>query len=541
MHNWNIQKRFVSAFAVFIAISSAFGIFALIQISAINRTTTYMATDPFPGTIAICEIQGRLTRTFGLMGIYLTAPARQKAQIAAEIAKAKTDIDTAFHDFEGTITRPEKRLMFNELDTHRKEFIKTLSDIIQMSEAGHNDEATAKANGELNPMINQLLNEDFLRLAQFNRADSEKALANIGITVEKSIFGVRVGMLCNILMLTVIAGFLTLGINRAIRRISTEMNDGAQQVASAASYVSKASQTLAEGTNEQAAALAQTSSSLKELASMTKRNSANTQKANDLAKQTRAAADRGAADMQGMSAAMAAIKASSDDIANIIKTIDAIAFQTNILALNAAIEAARAGEAGAGFAVVADEVRNLAQRSATAAKETAAKIEGAITKSGQAVEISSKVAQTLYEIVTKVREVDELVADVSSSSREQTQGITQINAAVGLIDHFTQKNAANAEESAAAAEELNAQAESMQESIGRLLKLVGQKALPVTMDPSTFKNGFTAASVAPWPVARHTNGNGNGNDNGDASTAPTPKVTAAGGSKLPMAGNLNRF
>ena len=209
-------------------------------------------------------------------------------------------------------------------------------------------------------------------------------------------------------------------------------------------------------------------------------------KANDLAKQARAAADKGAGDMQAMSAAMEAIKVSSDDIAKIIKTIDEIAFQTNILALNAAVEAARAGEAGMGFAVVADEVRNLAQRSAQAAKETAAKIEGAITKTGQGVEISTKVAQALNEIVAKVRQVDELVAEVAGASREQTQGITQINMAVGQMDKVTQSNAASAEESASAAEELNAQAASLKQIVHDLQTLVGTKTADTApeSDPS---------------------------------------------------------
>jgi methyl-accepting chemotaxis protein len=274
-------------------------------------------------------------------------------------------------------------------------------------------------------------------------------------------------------MVAVVIWFIARRLNKSLDAISLNLNSGAEQVVSAASQVSSASQTLAEGSSEQAASIEETSASLEEMSSMTKRNSENSQKANDLAKQARIAADKGVGDMQAMSAAMEAIKVSSDDIAKIIKTIDEIAFQTNILALNAAVEAARAGEAGMGFAVVADEVRNLAQRSAQAAKETAAKIEGAIGKTAQGVQISGKVAEALNEIVTKARQVDELAAEVASASREQTQGITQINTAVSQMDKVIQSNAANAEECAAASQELNAQAETMKKSVVKLLQLVG--------------------------------------------------------------------
>jgi len=248
------------------------------------------------------------------------------------------------------------------------------------------------------------------------------------------------------------------------------------QTTEAAQEISSGSQSLASGASQQAASLQETSASLEELSSMTKRNADNAQKANELAKLTRSAADKGIADMQSMSTAMAAIKVSSDDIAKIIKTIDEIAFQTNILALNAAVEAARAGEAGMGFAVVADEVRNLAQRSAQAAKETAAKIEGAIGKTALGVEISGKVAQTLNEIVAKARQMDELAAEVANASNEQNQGIVQINVAVGEMDKVTQSNAANAEQTAAAAEELNSQAGAMKQGVDELLQLIGGQA-----------------------------------------------------------------
>ena len=276
-----------------------------------------------------------------------------------------------------------------------------------------------------------------------------------------------------------------------------------------AGQVSSASQSLAEGAGEQAASLEETSSSLEEMSSMTKRNAENAQKANDLAKQARSAADKGVGDMQAMSAAMEAIKISSDDIAKIIKTIDEIAFQTNILALNAAVEAARAGEAGMGFAVVADEVRNLAQRSAQAAKETAAKIEGAITKTAQGVELSGKVAETLNEIVTKARQVDELAAEVAGASHEQTQGITQINTAVGQMDKVTQSNAANAEESAAAAQELNAQAAAMKECVAELLHLVGGgHAADLSAAPHHANGDGPARPALKAPVSHWRNGHG---------------------------------
>ena len=151
---------------------------------------------------------------------------------------------------------------------------------------------------------------------------------------------------------------------------------------------------------------------------MTKRNAEHAAQANTLAQEARNAAEMGATDMQAMTTAMHEIKTSSDDIAKIIKTIDEIAFQTNILALNAAVEAARAGEAGAGFAVVADEVRTLAQRSAQSAKETANNIANAVTKTAQGVHISEKVAASLQEIVTKARQVNELVAEVATASKD---------------------------------------------------------------------------------------------------------------------------
>ena len=322
---------------------------------------------------------------------------------------------------------------------------------------------------------------------------------------------------------------------RPLTATINNINLASEQTNSAAGQVSSASQALAEGASEQAASLEESSASLEELSSMTKRNAENAQMANELAKEARSAADKGAADIQTMSAAMGAIKVSSDDISQIIKTIDEIAFQTNILALNAAVEAARAGEAGMGFAVVADEVRNLAQRCALAAKETTGKIEGAITKTGQGVEICNQVAQTLNAIVLKVRQVDELVTEVAGASNEQTQGIGQINTAVVQMDKVTQSNAASAEECAAAAEQLSAQSFTTKQSVMELMVLVDghtHHATASTISPK--QNGVIRATVpfANRPVST----------NGKAShSSSAVKAKTAARNQIPLAGDFKDF
>jgi methyl-accepting chemotaxis protein len=269
-----------------------------------------------------------------------------------------------------------------------------------------------------------------------------------------------------------ISYFTARTITRPIAAVAAQLTANSEQTAAAAQQVSSASDQLAAGATKQAAALEESSSSLEELSSMTQHNTDHARQANDLAREARTAAESGAGGMAQLGTAMEGIKASSGDIKKVVKTIDEIAFQTNILALNAAVEAARAGEAGAGFAVVADEVRNLAQRSAKAAKETADMVEGAIAKTELGANLSSKVGQSLQEIVTKIRRVDELVAEVASASGEQSHGVQQINNAVTEMDKLTQANAATAEESAGAAHELSAQAESLKLAVGDLIALV---------------------------------------------------------------------
>jgi methyl-accepting chemotaxis protein len=278
-----------------------------------------------------------------------------------------------------------------------------------------------------------------------------------------------------ILTLGVTAGlifFSTRSLKNTLFHVAEELRKRSNQLKDQSAHVAEASQGFAANSTEQAASLEETSSSLEEMSSMTKRNADHALRSKNLARDAHAAATQGTRDTDAMQSAMEQIDRSGNDVAKIVHTIEEIAFQTNLLALNAAVEAARAGEAGAGFAVVADEVRSLARRSAEAAKETAEKIQSSRTSTATGVEVTARVAISLKEIVTKITELDQLVAEVATASNEQTDGIVQINTAVAQMDKITQANAAGAEETSSAAAELNAQAESLKASIRELLQMV---------------------------------------------------------------------
>jgi methyl-accepting chemotaxis protein len=418
---------------------------------------------------------------------------------AAKVEESKQDIQKALTAFADDVKalRPmlvsaEGRAIVDDMTDHISKWTPINAAVEKLVAEDKVEEAAKKAHEEAAPVINAL-DATSDRLVTQERTVFQAMVAGALKAYSDSRWQILVLLILS-LGVGGAAAYVVHTITQKLHKRAREMREGAQHVVAAASQVMSSAQSLSQGASEQAASLEQTSASMEEMASMTRQNAENSQQAASLMAEVDKRVSESNRALGNMVSSMTSIRDSSAKVARIIKTIDEIAFQTNILALNAAVEAARAGEAGMGFAVVADEVRNLAQRSAQAAKDTAALIEESSANASQGSATVGQVAEAITAITASVSQVKGLVDEVSVASRQQAQGIDQVTQALAQMEKVTQVTAATAEESAAASEELNAQAETTMVSVGKIEKMVqAEKAEAQPVEP--------AAAPMPTPVA----------------------------------------
>lgn len=471
-----IGKLIAIGFAIILSITAVFGILTWFRLNDISDHFDRVAKVKVPAiktlTVLNATILNNQVRTYMFL---CSDDLADKNDLEGKMSADSQRITELYGAYDKSIDSPQGRELYQRILVCRTNYVTVRKQILALSRAVTNaaEELALylRARTEMNPLALQYLGAlDNCVVFESHEIDRASAATD-------GILRYARGYLILALTATLGTGILlsfiiSRKIGQMLRRIIAILAEGSIGVSAASDRVFGSSQILGQGVCDQTAALKATNASLDELANMGKLNEQNAQQVKCIAAEANGAANQGARAIEALNRAMQAIKGSSDEIAKIIKTIDEIAFQTNILALNAAVEAARAGAAGLGFAVVAEEVRNLALRSARAARETAGKIEAAIGNSMQGIRISGNVTESLHKITVKSREVDKLAVAVAEGSRGQAQGLIEIKSSVVALARVTQDNSEKAEESAMEARDLKLQVTSVRQAVEELVKLV---------------------------------------------------------------------
>jgi methyl-accepting chemotaxis protein len=476
--SWTVGRKLYSAFGGLLAVllvSSMAALFAVWSENSRLHEMRDVTVRKLELTLALDKINSELrgSQRHVLIG-GLTSNQKLFDRGAAEVQAAVARFEEEARALAPLLFLPEDKQALAEMRVAVREWAAKGSEVVRLIRAGKSQEAVAYVVAETNPLVERS------ERAAATLATLQRTLMTQADAASSRAYFVVFGGLAGLFALGLAVGAAGVLIVRSIcgtlRSTAARLREGSEQVVSAAGQVATSAQSLSQGTTEQAASIEETSASMEEMASMTRKNAENADQASRLMATVSQQVERSNHVLGELVGAMSGIKESSAKVSKIIKTIDEIAFQTNILALNAAVEAARAGEAGMGFAVVADEVRNLAQRAARAARDTAGLLEesGANAERGSAK--VTEVAAAITEFTASVATVKGIADEVSGASREQTQGIDQVAQAMGQMDKVTQTAAATAEESAAAAEQLNAQAETSMQVVFELEAIVGGTA-----------------------------------------------------------------
>lgn len=441
---------------------------------------------------------------------------------AVENARKQLDAFKLGYEEFTKLPRPEKlKEMFRPVEENFKPFQESVSEtLVFLAKGTPKDDEIAKVNittkirQAVGPMGKAMaeMDEYRLQMAKVDSANEISAAHNV-----QTILSVT-GGLCTI-ALFLLGIFMASRLAQMLGQVTQSISDSGTQVSSASQQLSSASQQLSSGATEAASSLEETVSSLEELSSMVKLNADNAKEASSLSQASRKSAEDGENEIRNLIGAMTDISKSSKKIEEIINVIDDIAFQTNLLALNAAVEAARAGEQGKGFAVVAEAVRNLAQRSASAAKDITVLIKDSVEQISNGSKIADQSGEVLKNIVTSVKKVSDLNNEIASASAEQSNGISQISKAMNELDQATQRNASSAEETAASSEEMSAQAVELQGLVGQLSSVIdggGSGPLPQPAQPVAKKERY---NVVPMKKPASTSAH-------KTSSAPSPKSSS---------------
>ncbi|MDX2186535.1 MAG: methyl-accepting chemotaxis protein [Opitutaceae bacterium] len=453
-----ISVRIASGLALAFLLSLAIAAVALHQIRSMSTDATTLADNVLPSLTSLFRIESAVKEIQVQTGRHFVADGEDAMKRAEDmIARLTTETDANLKLFESLKQEEQSKKLLTESVKHLAVFREATTRFLLASRDNNDALCRSLLDQEINPSYEALrvaLDSLVTHDIEDGRTAGISSKSHASLAVRQT-----ASLAIGALVLSLAASIVVIrSITKQLDRVIVRLDEESVIVTNAANQVAESSRELAENASEQAASLEETSSSLEEISSMAKRNADAAGQAAQLATKARTAADEGSTEVTHMSSAMQEISSSSSDIAQIVKTIDEIAFQTNILALNAAVEAARAGEAGAGFAVVADEVRVLARRAADAAKETGTKIQSAIECTQRGVTLNERVVTRLADIVDSVRKVDDLIVGIATASREQTQGISSVNTAVTQMDQVVQRTAAGAEEAAGTASQLNTQA-----------------------------------------------------------------------------------
>jgi methyl-accepting chemotaxis protein-1 (serine sensor receptor) len=505
MNNLSIKMRLIVTLAVLGALLVAIGILGVVALSKSNESLRSVYEDRTVPLDQVTMIDRLILRNRLLIAVSLVTPEPKYVHDNMDqMDKNIAEIGKIWDAYMATYLTPEEKKIAEKFADDRKKFVmEGLKPVAAAMRIGKMDEAKKLVANQVRPLygpVGEGVNALIKLQIDVAKQEYEEGVSRYNtlraVAIGAIVFGLVIAGVMGWLLIQAIMRPLNAAVTLATRvangeldgsvhierddelgklmqalknmtenlsKIVTEVRNAADTVGSAAKQISAGNNDLSQRTQEQASALEETASSMEEMTSTTKQSADNARQANQLAAGTRDQASQGGQVVSDAVQAMSEINTSSKKIADIIGVIDEIAFQTNLLALNAAVEAARAGEQGRGFAVVASEVRNLAQRSATAAKE----IKGLINDSVEKVHSGSKLVdasgETLNEIVDSVKKVSDIVAEIAAASQEQSSGIEQVNKAIMQMDEVTQQNAALVEEAAAASKSMEDQALKMVE------------------------------------------------------------------------------